>query len=105
MESQDLLNYAFIGASFVLYIGIAYWARAGSTKEFYVAGGGVHPIANGMATAADWMSAASFISLAGIISFMGRDGAAYLMGWTGGYVMLALLLAPYLRKFGKFTAP
>ncbi|MFT6914002.1 MAG: cation/acetate symporter [Motiliproteus sp.] len=105
MESQDLLNYAFIGASFVLYIGIAYWARAGSTKEFYVAGGGVHPIANGMATAADWMSAASFISLAGIISFMGRDGAAYLMGWTGGYVMLALLLAPYLRKFGKFTVP
>ncbi len=105
METQDILNFAFIGASFALYIGIAIWARAGSTKEFYVAGGGVHPIANGMATAADWMSAASFISLAGIISFMGRDGAAYLMGWTGGYVMLAMLLAPYLRKFGKFTVP
>tara|TARA_R110002167_G_scaffold741_3_gene3240 strand:+ start:15589 stop:17388 length:1800 start_codon:yes stop_codon:yes gene_type:complete len=105
MEFQDILNFAFIGASFALYIGIAIWARAGSTKEFYVAGGGVHPIANGMATAADWMSAASFISLAGIISFMGRDGAAYLMGWTGGYVMLAMLLAPYLRKFGKFTVP
>ncbi len=105
METQDILNFIFIGASFALYIGIAVWARAGSTKEFYVAGGGVHPIANGMATAADWMSAASFISLAGIISFMGRDGAAYLMGWTGGYVMLAMLLAPYLRKFGKFTVP
>ncbi|MEH6649265.1 MAG: sodium:solute symporter family protein [Motiliproteus sp.] len=105
METQDILNFTFIGASFVLYIGIAIWARAGSTKEFYVAGGGVHPIANGMATAADWMSAASFISLAGIISFIGRDGAAYLMGWTGGYVMLAMLLAPYLRKFGKFTVP
>ncbi|MEH6470176.1 MAG: sodium:solute symporter family protein [Halopseudomonas sp.] len=105
METQDILNFVFIGASFVLYIGIAVWARAGSTKEFYVAGGGVHPIANGMATAADWMSAASFISLAGIISFIGRDGAAYLMGWTGGYVMLAMLLAPYLRKFGKFTVP
>ncbi len=105
METQDILNFAFIGASFALYIGIAIWARAGSTKEFYVAGGGVHPVANGMATAADWMSAASFISLAGIISFIGRDGAAYLMGWTGGYVMLAMLLAPYLRKFGKFTVP
>ncbi|OMH30029.1 sodium:solute symporter family protein [Motiliproteus sp. MSK22-1] len=105
MGSQDILNFVFIGASFALYIGIAIWARAGSTKEFYVAGGGVHPIANGMATAADWMSAASFISLAGIISFIGRDGAAYLMGWTGGYVMLAMLLAPYLRKFGKFTVP
>ncbi len=105
MGSQDILNFAFIGASFALYIGIAVWARAGSTKEFYVAGGGVPPIANGMATAADWMSAASFISLAGIISFIGRDGAAYLMGWTGGYVMLAMLLAPYLRKFGKFTVP
>ncbi|WP_210395741.1 sodium:solute symporter family protein [Motiliproteus sediminis] len=105
MDSQDILNFTFIGASFALYIGIAIWARAGSTKEFYIAGGGVPPIANGMATAADWMSAASFISLAGIISFIGRDGAAYLMGWTGGYVMLAMLLAPYLRKFGKFTVP
>ena len=88
-----------------LYIAIALWSRASSTGEFYVAGGGVHPIANGMATAADWMSAASFISMAGIISFMGRDGSVYLMGWTGGYVLLALLLAPYLRKFGKFTVP
>ena len=105
MGTQDILNFVFIGASFALYIGIAIWARAGSTKEFYVAGGGVPPVANGMATAADWMSAASFISLAGIISFVGRDGAAYLMGWTGGYVMLAMLLAPYLRKFGKFTVP
>ncbi|MBA4501066.1 sodium:solute symporter family protein [Marinobacterium marinum] len=103
--SLDLLTYIFIGGSFALYIGIAIWARAGSTKEFYVAGGGVPPVANGMATAADWMSAASFISLAGIVSFIGRDGAAYLMGWTGGYVLLALLLAPYLRKFGKFTVP
>ncbi len=103
--SLDMLTYLFVGSSFVLYIGIAIWTRAGSTKEFYVAGGGVPPIANGMATAADWMSAASFISLAGIISFIGFDGAAYLMGWTGGYVLLALLLAPYLRKFGKFTVP
>ena len=103
--SLDLLTYLFIGGSFVLYLGIAVWARAGSTKEFYVAGGGVPPIANGMATAADWMSAASFISLAGLISFIGRDGSAYLMGWTGGYVLLAMLLAPYLRKFGKFTVP
>jgi len=103
--SLDLLTYIFIGGSFALYIGIAIWARAGSTREFYIAGGGVPPIANGMATAADWMSAASFISLAGIVSFMGRDGAAYLMGWTGGYVLLAMLLAPYLRKFGKFTVP
>ncbi|MGB0367417.1 MAG: sodium:solute symporter family protein [Flavobacteriaceae bacterium] len=94
-----------IGLSFSLYIGIAIWSRAGSTNEFYVAGGGVHPIANGMATAADWMSAASFISMAGIISFSGYDGSVYLMGWTGGYVLLALLLAPYLRKFGKFTVP
>ena len=94
-----------VGLSFTLYIGIAIWSRAGSTKEFYVAGGGVHPIANGMATAADWMSAASFISMAGIISFGGYDGSVYLMGWTGGYVLLALLLAPYLRKFGKFTVP
>ena len=94
-----------VGLSFSLYIGIAIWSRAGSTKEFYVAGGGVHPIANGMATAADWMSAASFISMAGIISFSGYDGSVYLMGWTGGYVLLALLLAPYLLKFGKFTVP
>ena len=94
-----------VGVTFLLYIGIAFWARAGSTKEFYVAGGGVPPIANGMATAADWMSAASFISMAGIISFAGYDGSVYLMGWTGGYVLLALLLAPYLRKFGKFTVP
>ena len=94
-----------VGLSFSLYIGIAIWSRAGSTKEFYVAGGGVHPIANGMATAADWMSAASFISMAGIISFGGYDGSVYLMGWTGGYVLLALLFAPYLRKFGKFTVP
>ncbi len=98
-------TYLIVGATFLLYIGIAFWARAGSTQEFYVAGGGVHPIANGMATAADWMSAASFISMAGIISFAGYDGAVYLMGWTGGYVLLALLLAPYLRKFGKFTVP
>ncbi|MBN2965094.1 cation acetate symporter [Sulfurospirillum sp. T05] len=104
MELQTLI-YLFVGASFALYIGIAIWARAGSTKEFYVAGGGVHPIANGMATGADWMSAASFISLAGIVSFIGSDGSAYLMGWTGGYVLLAMLLAPYLRKFGKFTVP
>ncbi|NVK01157.1 MAG: cation acetate symporter [Oceanospirillaceae bacterium] len=103
--SLDALTFLFIGGSFALYIGIAIWARAGSTKEFYVAGGGVPPIANGMATAADWMSAASFISLAGIVSFVGRDASAYLMGWTGGYVLLAMLLAPYLRKFGKFTVP
>jgi len=99
------LTYIFVGATFVLYIGIAVWSRAGSTREFYVAGGGVSPLANGMATAADWMSAASFISMAGIISFIGRDGSVYLMGWTGGYVLLALLIAPYLRKFGKFTVP
>ena len=98
-------TWLIVGATFLLYIGIAFWSRVGSTKEFYVAGGGVHPIANGMATAADWMSAASFISMAGLISFMGYDGAVYLMGWTGGYVLLALLLAPYLRKFGKFTVP
>lgn len=98
-------TYILVGTTFALYIGIAIWSRAGSTKEFYVAGGGVHPLANGMATAADWMSAASFISMAGLISFMGYDGAVYLMGWTGGYVLLALLLAPYLRKFGKFTVP
>jgi cation/acetate symporter len=98
-------TYLIVGVTFALYIGIAIWSRAGSTKEFYVAGGGVSPLANGMATAADWMSAASFISMAGIISFDGYDGAVYLMGWTGGYVLLALLLAPYLRKFGKFTVP
>lgn len=98
-------TYLLVGISFALYIGIAIWTRAGSTKEFYVAGGGVSPLANGMATAADWMSAASFISMAGIIAFAGYDGSVYLMGWTGGYVLLALLLAPYLRKFGKFTVP
>ncbi|AMQ55683.1 sodium:solute symporter family protein [Algoriphagus sanaruensis] len=98
-------TYILVGLSFALYIGIAIWTRAGSTKEFYVAGGGVSPLANGMATAADWMSAASFISMAGLISFAGYDGSVYLMGWTGGYVLLALLLAPYLRKFGKFTVP
>ncbi|UTW58827.1 cation acetate symporter [Kordiimonas sp. SCSIO 12603] len=99
------LTYIFVGISFALYIGIAIWSRVGSTKEFYVAGGGVHPVVNGMATAADWMSAASFISMAGLIAFLGYDGSVYLMGWTGGYVLLALLLAPYLRKFGKFTVP
>ena len=104
---MDVQNWTYIlvGITFAFYIGIAIWSRAGSTKEFYVAGGGVSPWANGMATAADWMSAASFISMAGIISFAGYDGAVYLMGWTGGYVLLALLLAPYLRKFGKFTVP
>ena len=103
--SVQMWTYVFVFLSFSLYIGIAIWSRAGSTKEFYVAGGGVHPLANGMATAADWMSAASFIGMAGLISFLGRDGTFYLMGWTGGYVLLALLLAPYLRKFGKFTVP
>jgi len=98
-------TYILVGLSFALYIGIAIYTRAGSTKEFYTAGGGVSPLANGMATAADWMSAASFISMAGVISFAGYDGSVYLMGWTGGYVLLALLLAPYLRKFGKFTVP
>lgn len=104
---MDIQTWTFIlvGLSFALYIGIAIWARAGTTGEFYVAGGGVHPVANGMATAADWMSAASFISMAGIISFAGYDGSVYLLGWTGGYVLLALCLAPYLRKFGKFTVP
>ncbi len=104
MELQSLI-YLFVGLSFTLYIAIAIWSRAGSTKDFYVAGGGVHPVLNGMATGADWMSAASFISLAGIVSLKGSDGGAYLMGWTGGYVLLAMLLAPYLRKFGKFTVP
>ncbi|GAB3002304.1 sodium:solute symporter family protein [uncultured Cyclobacterium sp.] len=104
---MDILTWTYIlvGLSFALYIGIAIYTRAGSTKEFYTAGGGVSPLANGMATAADWMSAASFISMAGIIAFSGYDGSVYLMGWTGGYVLLALLLAPYLRKFGKFTVP
>ncbi|MBA4501069.1 sodium:solute symporter family protein [Marinobacterium marinum] len=102
--SQFAINIIFVGASFVLYFGIAIWARAGSTKEFYVAGGGVHPVANGMATAADWMSAASFISMAGLLS-AGYINSSFLMGWTGGYVLLAMLLAPYLRKFGKFTVP
>lgn len=104
MDVQTL-TFIIVGLSFALYIGIAIWARAGSTNEFYVAGGGVPPLANGMATAADWMSAASFISMAGIISFAGYDGGVYLMGWTGGYVLLAMCLAPYLRKFGKFTVP
>ena len=102
---QQLWIWIMVGVTFTLYVGIAIWSRASSTKEFYVAGEGVSPIANGMATAADWMSAASFISMAGIISFTGYDGSVYLMGWTGGYVLLALLLAPYLRKFGKFTVP
>lgn len=104
MDIQTL-TFIFVGVSFIIYIGIAIWSRAGTTDDFYVAGGGVSPLANGMATAADWMSAASFISMAGILSFVGRDGAVYLMGWTGGYVLLALLLAPYLRKFGKYTVP
>ena len=103
--SLQIWIWIIVGLTFALYIGIAIWSRAGSTKEFYIAGKGVNPIANGMATAADWMSAASFISMAGIISFTGYDGSVYLMGWTGGYVLLALLLAPYLRKFGKFTVP
>ncbi|MCS6810253.1 MAG: cation acetate symporter [Tepidimonas sp.] len=103
--SLQLWTYLVVGATFALYIGIAIWSRAGSTSDFYVAGGGVHPITNGMATAADWMSAASFISMAGLISNMGYGGAVFLMGWTGGYVLLACLLAPYLRKFGKFTVP
>ena len=104
MELQIWI-WLMIGLTFSLYIGIAIWSKAGSTNEFYVAGTGVSPIANGMATAADWMSAASFISMAGLISFMGYDVSVYLMGWTGGYVLLALTLAPYLRKFGKFTVP
>ncbi|MCH9746170.1 MAG: cation acetate symporter [Proteobacteria bacterium] len=104
MDLQTL-TFLFVGATFALYIGIAFWARAGSTKEFYVAGGGIHPVANGMATAADWMSAASFISMAGLIAFYGYGGSVFLMGWTGGYVLLAMLLAPYLRKHGAFTVP
>ena len=103
--SLQALTYLFVGLSFIVYIGIAIWSRARSTNDFYIAGKGVSPVANGMATAADWMSAASFISMAGLIAFLGKDGAVYLMGWTGGYVLLALLLAPYLRKFGKFTVP
>ena len=105
MMDLKTLTYIVVGATFALYIGIAIWARASTTREFYVAGMGIHPIANGMATAADWMSAASFISMAGLIAFLGYDASVYLMGWTGGYVLLALLLAPYLRKFGKFTVP
>ncbi len=104
MEAQTLI-YLVVGTTFAIYIGIAVWSRAGSTNDFYIASGGVHPVANGMATAADWMSAASFISMAGLIAFLGYDGSVYLMGWTGGYVLLALCLAPYLRKFGKFTVP
>ena len=104
MELQTL-TYIVVGLTFALYMGIAVWARAGSTKEFYVAGGGINPVANGMATAADWMSAASFISMAGLIAFMGYGGSVFLMGWTGGFVLLAMLLAPYLRKYGKFTVP
>ncbi|MEQ8797779.1 MAG: sodium:solute symporter family protein [Salinisphaeraceae bacterium] len=104
MDTQTWI-YLVVGATFALYVGIAIWARAGSTGEFYVAGGSINPVANGMATAADWMSAASFISMAGLIAFLGYDASAYLMGWTGGYVLLAMLLAPYLRKFGKFTVP
>jgi cation/acetate symporter len=104
MELQTL-TFIVVGITFAIYIGIAFWARAGSTSEFYIAGGGVHPVANGMATAADWMSAASFISMAGLIAFFGYGGSVFLMGWTGGYVLLAMLLAPYLRKYGKFTVP
>ena len=98
-------TFVIVGLSFALYIGVAILSRARSTGDFYVAGKGVHPVANGMATAADWMSAASFLSMAGLIAFLGYDGSVYLMGWTGGYVLLALLLAPYLRKFGKYTVP
>ncbi len=105
MTELKLLTYIAVFGSFALYFGIAWWARAGSTKEFYVAGGGVHPVLNGMATGADWMSAASFISMAGLIAFLGYGGSVFLMGWTGGYLLLAMLLAPYLRKHGKFTVP
>jgi cation/acetate symporter len=104
MELQTL-TFIVVGITFAIYIGIAFWARASTTSEFYVAGGGIHPVANGMATAADWMSAASFISMAGLIAFFGYGGSVFLMGWTGGYVLLAMLLAPYLRKYGKFTVP
>ena len=99
------MTYIVVGLTFLVYIGIAIWSRASTTGEFYVAGKGIHPVANGMATAADWMSAASFISMAGLIAFLGYGGSVFLMGWTGGYVLLAMLLAPYLRKFGKFTVP
>ena len=99
------LTYIVVGLSFALYIAIAIWSKASTTGEFYVAGKGVNPIVNGMATAADWMSAASFISMAGVIALLGYDGSVYLMGWSGGFVLLALLIAPYLRKFGKFTVP
>ncbi|MEJ2756373.1 MAG: VC_2705 family sodium/solute symporter, partial [Gammaproteobacteria bacterium] len=102
---QYILNFILVGATFLLYIGIAIWARADTTSDFYTAGRGVSPILNGMATGADWMSAASFISMAGLIAFVGYDNSSFLMGWTGGYVLLALLLAPYLRKFGKYTVP
>ncbi|MCH2097791.1 MAG: cation acetate symporter, partial [Pseudomonadales bacterium] len=102
---QTFWSFFFVGASFAAYIGIAIWSRAGSTGDFYVAGHDVHPMVNGMATAADWMSAASFLSMAGLIAFLGYGGSVYLMGWTGGYVLLALLLAPFLREFGKFTVP
>ena len=98
-------TFTLVAISFALYIGVAVWSRANTTRDFYVAGKGVHPLSNGMATAADWMSAASFISMAGLIAFLGYDGSVYLMGWTGGYVLLALLLAPYLRKFGRYTVP
>jgi cation/acetate symporter len=104
MDLQTM-TFLFVGATFALYIGIAFWARAGSTKEFYVAGGGINPVANGAATAADWMSAASFISMAGLIAFYGYGGSVFLLGWTGGYVLLAMLLAPYLRKHGSYTVP
>ncbi|HBC57638.1 MAG TPA: cation acetate symporter, partial [Gammaproteobacteria bacterium] len=103
--SLQFLTYLVVGATFLLYIGIAIWSRASTTSDFYVAGKHVPPLANGMATAADWMSAASFISMAGLISHLGYEGSIYLMGWTGGYVLLAMLLAPYLRRFGKFTVP
>lgn len=105
MDNLKLLTYIVVFGTFALYFGIAWWARAGSTSEFYVAGKGVHPVLNGMATGADWMSAASFISMAGLIAFLGYGGSVFLMGWTGGYVLLAMLLAPYLRKHGKFTVP
>ena len=103
--SLQLTIYIAVGLTFSLYIGIAIWSRASSTKDFYVAGGNIHPVLNGMATAAGWMSAASFISMAGLISVMGYGGSVFLIGWTGGFVLLAMLLAPYLRKFGKFTVP
>ena len=103
--SLQIWIWIIVGLTFALYIGIAIWSKAGSTNEFYIAGKGVNPIANGMATAADWMSAASFISMAGLIAFLGYGGSVFLMGWTGGYVLLALLLAPYLRKHGSFTVP